>query len=186
MGIEEDIIVLFNQGLANPVLDGLAVFLNYAGFPFTYYAAAGILYWRGHKRLALLLALSLVLADLSTVAMKFMVNRPRPPDIMDVRLVAPTDGLPSFPSGHAVRAFAFATILALEKVDRKWVIGAAAFATVISLSRIYAGAHYPTDVIGGAIWGVVCAWVSLKYAKTDAGARLIARFSRSSAATPQG
>jgi undecaprenyl-diphosphatase len=185
VGLEEDIIVLFNHGLSNPVLDGLAVFLNYAGFPFTFYAAAGILYWRGHKRLAVLLALSLVLADLSTVAMKFIVNRPRPPDVMDIRLVAPTDGLPSFPSGHAVRAFAFASILALEKVNRNWVIGAAALAVIISLSRIYAGAHYPSDVLGGALLGFVCAWVTLKYAKTGAGARLIARFSRSSAATPQ-
>jgi undecaprenyl-diphosphatase len=64
----------------------------------------------------------------------------------------------SFPSDHAVVEFCLATGLWI--VSRRlgaWAIG---YSVLISLSRIYAGAHYPTDILAGALLGGGFAFLS--------------------------
>jgi undecaprenyl-diphosphatase len=63
----------------------------------------------------------------------------------------------SFPSGHAAGSFAAAATLA-----HVWAPGRAVFwglAALIAFSRIYAGVHYPLDVLGGALLGLASAWL---------------------------
>jgi len=64
-----------------------------------------------------------------------------------------SDGF-SFPSGHATIAFAMAVVLSRKEPKWKWIFYT--LATLISLSRIYLGVHYPLDVLFGALlgWGV--------------------------------
>jgi undecaprenyl-diphosphatase len=71
---------------------------------------------------------------------------------------APSD--PSFPSGHAAGAFAFAGFvaglaLARDRTPRRLALasGATALAIGIAASRVYLGCHFPGDVIGGALLG---------------------------------
>ncbi len=84
-----------------------------------------------------------------TEVIRFFYYRPRP-FLADDSVVAFINHSPtsSFPSGHA--AFYFALALAVFSVDRKrgwYFIGGAA---VVGLARIFAGAHWPSDIIGGA------------------------------------
>lgn len=69
----------------------------------------------------------------------------------------------SFPSDHATVAGAVA--VALLVVDRRWGAIGAAFAVLMAVDRVYVGAHYPSDVVGGlALGGVVAlagAWLVL-------------------------
>ena len=58
----------------------------------------------------------------------------------------------SFPSGHAAFFFALATIIFL--FHKKWGIAYFAGSFIIALSRIMAGIHWPTDILGGLIVGV--------------------------------
>jgi membrane-associated phospholipid phosphatase len=60
----------------------------------------------------------------------------------------------SFPSGHTSNAFALATMVSLDQ--KKWYVTVPAFvwAGTVAYSRMYLGAHYPTDVIGGLVIGV--------------------------------
>jgi undecaprenyl-diphosphatase len=64
----------------------------------------------------------------------------------------------SFPSGHAWTAFAIATLMALffgRKYRWAYLVAAA-----IGYSRIYNGVHFPLDVLGGACFGTLLAFIA--------------------------
>jgi membrane-associated phospholipid phosphatase len=83
--------------------------------------------------------------------LKLLVRRPRPV----LEGLPPLGGAPSslsFPSAHALSSFAVAT--AMFRVDPA-TAGAFAIALALSLGRPYLGMHYPSDVLVGALLGVV-------------------------------
>lgn len=63
----------------------------------------------------------------------------------------------SFPSGHTGSSFAAAG--AIFAFNKKWGLPALVLALVVGLSRMYLFVHYPTDVLAGALLGLLCAWV---------------------------
>jgi undecaprenyl-diphosphatase len=85
----------------------------------------------------------------------------------------PHDG--SFPSGHAATSFAAATVLsfAFPRLAPALFLLAAA----VGFSRVYVGVHYPLDVLGGAVLGVLVA-TALRL--------LVKGLQRSQRATPAG
>jgi undecaprenyl-diphosphatase len=93
--------------------------------------------------------------------LKDVIDRPRPsPDL--VRLTEQVSGS-SFPSGHALGAVLFYGSLALvarEAIGRRWLrivtqIVAVAAIALAGFGRIYVGAHWLSDVIGGYLWGTI-------------------------------
>jgi len=91
------------------------------------------------------------LAIVLNYAIKLAVKRPRPV----LEGLPPLGGAPSslsFPSAHALSSFAVAT--AMFRVDPA-TAGALIVALAISLGRPYLGMHYPSDVLAGALLGVV-------------------------------
>jgi membrane-associated phospholipid phosphatase len=82
---------------------------------------------------------------------KLLVRRPRPV----LEGLPPLGGAPSslsFPSAHAFSSFAVAT--AMVRVDPA-TAGALVVALALSLGRPYLGMHYPSDVLAGALLGVL-------------------------------
>ena len=61
----------------------------------------------------------------------------------------------SFPSGHTSASFAAAT--AIYAIDRRWGAAAYVLAALIGFSRLYLGVHFPTDVLAGAVVGILAA-----------------------------
>ena len=59
----------------------------------------------------------------------------------------------SFPSGHSLCCFEAATALAMNRT--KWAIPAYVGAVLVAVSRLFLFVHYPTDVICGALLGVL-------------------------------
>jgi undecaprenyl-diphosphatase len=64
---------------------------------------------------------------------------------------------PSFPSDHATAAFAIAVAIWLRSRKAGWL--ALAMATIVAVSRVAVGVHYPGDVIGGALIGTASALI---------------------------
>ena len=102
-----------------------------------------------------------VLAELG----KVIVHRQRP---FEHQLGPPTSSY-SFPSGHAATSFACATVLSAFAPRRR--VAFFLLATLIALSRLYNGVHYPTDVVAGALLGVLVALTVVK-AASRTGRRL--------------
>jgi undecaprenyl-diphosphatase len=98
-------------------------------------------------------ALTTFAADSASFGVKDLVDRTRPfvahPEIHPLYVVHSS----SFPAGHAATSFAGATLLSY--VAPRAAPFFAALAAAIGISRIYDGVHYPTDVLGGAVIGVV-------------------------------
>lgn len=104
----------------------------------------------------ILIPLILVSDQLSSSVIKSMVGRMRPCfTLPDVRLLVPCGSGFSFPSSHAVNNFAAATLFSYYY--RRWTWAFLAYASLTALSRPYVGVHYPSDILGGAVIGVIIA-----------------------------
>lgn len=116
------------------------------------------LFAAGRRPEALILLFSAVGRVVNSIV-KEIVDRPRPSD--DLVVVSDASSSPAFPSGHADSAmvlygllFYFVTVLVRRPVLR--LLGQAACLWVIvftGLERVYEGAHWPSDVLGGYYLG---------------------------------
>ena len=110
---------------------------------------------------AALLAL-LVGALLTNVCLKNFVARIRPYEVVEgLRLMIERQRDYSFPSGHTAASFASVTALYLAGEKKMWK-AALVLAVLIALSRLYLYVHYPTDIIGGVVFGSLSGYLGYK------------------------
>jgi undecaprenyl-diphosphatase len=125
---------------------------------------------KGGKRgitAALLVILVIVCADqLSSFVIKPLFERPRPCHVVDgaqvvqnVHLLVHCGGGKAFPSSHAVNNFAVATLFTF--FYRRWAWALFGWASLVSISRVAVGVHYPSDILGGALIGTAVAAIVL-------------------------
>ena len=99
---------------------------------------------------------------LNNLIIKNLFARIRPYEVIDglILLVGKAPDY-SFPSGHTGSAFALAVVIFMV-MDRKYGIIALILASLMGFSRLYVGIHYPSDVLGGVILGVVTSVIAVK------------------------
>ena len=163
----DNAVLLWMNRHATPALTGLALDVTALGAGTVVWLVvivASVFLWVSrHRYSALLLWVSLLGSGLINTIMKLFFSRPRP-HLFPWRV--PYAGLSSFPSGHSMTAMVcYATLayLIARLVDsrflRRFVFAlAAVIVTLIGLSRMYLGVHYPTDVLAGFTMGL--AWAS--------------------------
>lgn len=121
--------------------------------------AAIVLWRRGARRNATLLAATVIGSTLLNSALKAIFRRRRP-DFWE-HLV--TENSYSFPSGHAMATMALAAALVVLTWRTRWrwtaVVIGAIYVLVIGVSRMYLGVHYPSDILAG--WSVSVMWVAI-------------------------
>lgn len=94
---------------------------------------------------------------INNLFLKNVVARTRPYEVVEglTRLIEKQPDY-SFPSGHTASSFVVAMILYLE-LPKKYGIPLLVLAVLISFSRLYLGVHYPSDVLVGAVSGILIA-----------------------------
>jgi len=111
---------------------------------------------------------TLVISGLGVAqGIKLFIDRPRPSNLLWA-WVAPDERIfgNSFPSGHATTSFALAYVLWHASRGtrwRKWAWGTWVLAVLIAYSRVYRGVHYPFDALGGAVLGILTAWLVTRF-----------------------
>ena len=121
--------------------------------------------WRHGLLVSSVLGVSIGVGDFVGAQLKFWIARPRPCQVLpDVHELTGCGGLFSLPSNHAVNAATAAVFLGVLFPRIRWPMGA--LVAVGGLSRVYLGAHYPTDVLAGwCIGGLLGATVGYLVAK---------------------
>jgi undecaprenyl-diphosphatase len=146
-----------NQDLTNSFLDGLMPLMSGKDLlPVGFLVVACMAWKMGRRGLAAIFCLAIIIGlgeGLVLSPLKDFFGRPRPPNtLLDVRLLVGLAGSGSMPSAHTANWFCATTILLL--FWRPSVILTLPLACIVSLSRIYNGVHYPSDVLVGAALGM--------------------------------
>ena len=143
--MEGQLLLWIREVFASPVMDKIMIFISSL-------ANKGML-WIGIGVVLLLsLAFNMVICNL---LLKPLVARTRPYDLLGYEILVRRLGDYSFPSGHTSASFAAAT--AIYAIDRRWGAAAYVLAALIGFSRLYLGVHFPTDVLAGAVVGILAA-----------------------------
>lgn len=141
-----------------PLLDSLMVFMTNKAYLF-FFLFAVIAVIKEGKRALLPISLSIIawiLSDGVGNILKNALERPRPFLVIeDVRMLVGYRSSFSFPSNHAVTYTAGAIILSY--FFRYLRIPSFIVVFIVCISRVYVGVHYPSDVIGGAVLGILIA-----------------------------
>lgn len=158
-----------NQDLSNTLFDSLMPVIRNkkTWIPF-YILGATLLIWKQKKKgllIILTVIVAVVLSDaVSSHLFKPYFHRIRPCNLPEFTnqmnlVLAKCSGAYSFPSSHAANHFAIAITLSLFFIPRNKTLSfiLILWASLICFAQIYVGVHFPSDVIGGMLIGVLLA-----------------------------
>jgi membrane-associated phospholipid phosphatase len=152
----------FNLRGPRPIwLDRIMLGFTQIGSGFAVLGIALVLILASNRPLSYELMLGTLTLWLVVELVKFVIHRPRPfIGLTQARIVGYRARGRSFPSGHTSQTFFMATLMVQHFHASVWVaILLYTIALLVGVTRMYVGAHYPRDVVAGAIlgtaWGLV-------------------------------
>ncbi|MCL4549957.1 MAG: phosphatase PAP2 family protein [Bacteroidetes bacterium] len=161
--IDVSVFYFINHTISNPLFDKFVPFVtDVKHWYITYIVLFFILTIKGGRtgRIAAVVFLILITAtdQFSSAFLKHLIGRIRPCNVLpDVRILVTCTESFSFPSSHAVNNFAAAIFFSKIYPKFKWTFFIVA--TLMALSRPYVGVHYPSDIVGGALIGIVFGYI---------------------------
>jgi membrane-associated phospholipid phosphatase len=152
-----DVVLWMQQ--ASPSMDGFFKALTFLGGEQFYLLLLPFVYWCVDRVLGIRLIVLLLASALVNTVVKVVAAQPRP-FTFDSRVKAITSETTyGFPSGHTQNTTAVWGLLA-RRARRWWFWTAAGMLLVgVGVSRVYLGVHFPTDVFGGFVIGVLVLWL---------------------------
>lgn len=161
--LDEAVLFFIQEHLKSPVLDRSMVFITSLGNAGLIWIVISLLllFMKRYQKCGLLVLCTFSLSRfIGDNLLKPLINRVRPcnkfPEIA-VLIHAPNS--PSFPSGHTMVGFACATVL--YHYNQRLGLCGFVIASLIAFSRMYLFVHYPTDILGGIILGILTSKVIL-------------------------
>ena len=155
--IDVSVFYFINHSLSCGALNKFfTIITNVNNWYIAYIILLGISFVKGGRKGKIaaigVLLLILVTDQLSARIIKEIFHRIRPCNAL-ANVITPLgcNGTFSFPSNHAVNNFAAAVFFYKLFPKLKWIVFIAA--SLVAISRVYIGVHYPSDIIGGAIIG---------------------------------
>jgi len=141
------------QSFSAPWLDSLAVSITHVGSHYAYMFILLFIYWCVDRNVGRRLTGLLLTSFWFNGMIKEYLILPRPDPALVRHLV--TELSPGFPSGHAQGAMTMWGYLAIA-FRRRWLtVLCVAMILLIGVSRLYVGVHFPGDVLGGWVLGLV-------------------------------
>lgn len=142
-------------------LDRVMWLATQLGNMLTAFLLAGLFFWVTYRRLAAEIVFGILTLWLLVETIKALTDRTRPfLTLAGSRVIGWRQRGRSFPSGHTAQTFFLMTLI-IHRFQLGMGAGIALYAVAmfVGFTRMYVGAHYPRDVIGGAvlgsIWGVL-------------------------------
>lgn len=163
VNIDISVFYFCNVYLQNPVFDFIMPLITIVGTQIFWIFICMGLYIFGDEKakdVAILCILALCIAYFASEILKLVFARPRPYEVLQGIHYFTNAHNYAFPSGHSTAAFTASTIIGLKYGHLGILLGLAA---LVAFSRVYIGVHYPSDVLFGAILGVLCALLVLKF-----------------------
>lgn len=156
------------------LLTDIMIFFTTLGNEQGYILIVAGIYWLYDHKLAIKLAMVIIISSLFNHILKIIIRNPRPyyPNggyeekwgIPKSDIASTADSY-STPSGHAMGSSSFWTYLHLKVQSRFTFVIFIPMIFLIGISRPYLGVHYLEDVILGWILGLVVVWFVLRYEK---------------------
>ncbi len=157
----DESLALFFQSIHNPITDLPMIIITHLGDDgiFWIILALVLLIFKKTRKAGFMLAGALIFCLLvNNIVLKSLFSRERPFVVLEAieLIIDPPSGY-SFPSGHTVSSIACATTLFWNyKNSCKWAaFGAVVLAVLIAFSRMYLCVHFFTDVLAGAVVGIL-------------------------------
>ena len=164
MNLDGNILLWIQDNLRNDILTPIFKVITTLGDKGIFWIAVAVLLlilrkWKLGGSVSIALILMLII---NNMVLKELIDRTRPYEVVEglVSVIGPVHNSPSFPSGHTAGSFAAATVLFL-KAPKRYGVPALILAVLIGFSRLYLGVHYPTDVLGGMVVGIICALLGI-------------------------
>lgn len=160
--VDSWIFLFFNLNGYHPNwMDNVMWVITQLGSMWMAFCAAFVIFTLKYRRLAVEITLGTLTLWLFVETIKLLTDRARPFLTLEgSRIVGRRESGRSFPSGHTSQIFFMATLLSRQAQIHLgtgvWVaIALYGVALLVGFTRIYVGAHYPRDVMGGALFGSI-------------------------------
>ncbi len=145
----------------SPALDGVMAFFSFLGTIQFYLIFIPFIYWVVSAQLGFRILLLLIGTDFLGLAFKQLLHQPRPYWVGDVQALA-EETYYGIPSSHASDSLAVWGYLAY-RLNKAWLwVLTFIVVLLIGISRMYLGVHFPTDVLGGWLIGLVAIFLLVK------------------------